>query len=450
MKRNFKFKALVLAMVVMMGLALVPSLNAATIADVRYTNKSGVTEDNADVVMSFNADKKVLVPGEEVKVTVSIDKTPVDGLNAVSMKLAYDASKLEVSYEEKVVAGFNERTYTCIKPGPIATALDFKQEKVGDIEVAGLDSFRTTTIGVAANASAATKLTGTVFEVTFKVKENASGNVEMFPLTNKEPFAGLDFGTPGAVEGKLGTVRPANWLIKTEGIEGMKIPVPATGIAFEGITSVELDKSGTRSMDLSEYAKPNPSNTTDDMTWKVADETIATVANGVVTAVANGSTTVTVRCGAYSASVPVNVTTTPSSLSFNNNNYVVNYEETRNLKNEVTVGPEGAVYEASAMTWSSSNTSVATVDANGVVTALAKGKTNITVTLGKISKTVEVTVAVPLKSITVKPTTLEVWKGEEGKVVVTAQPEGAVWESLVPEFISGAEFAEAWATPKPR
>lgn len=441
MKRNFKLKAFVLAMVVMMGLALVPSVSAATVADMKYTNKSGVTEENANVVMNFTTDKKVLVPGEEVKVTVSLDKIPVDGINAISMRFAYDASKLEVSYYEETVAGKVKKVYTCINPGPVAQALGFKQKQVGDIAVEGSDYLRALSVGVASGSEDATKLTGLVYEITFKVKDNASGNVEIFPLTDAQPYKGLDFGTPGLVNDEIATVRPEKWFIKTD-LDGVKIPVPATGITFEGLDKVDLDKSGKRSMDISSYAKPNPSNTTDEITWESDNTAVATVANGVVTAVANGTANVTVRCGTYSATVPVNVTTSPSTITFAKQKYTVDFDQTISIKNDVTVGPEDAQYDAATMTWSSDNEAVVTVDNNGNITGKSKGTANVTVRLGSLSKSVPVTVAVPLRSITLDTTDVVVYKGDEAKVKVTANPNGAVWTSLEGSFNSGAEYAQ--------
>lgn len=439
MKRNFKLKAFVLAMVVMMGLALVPSVSAATVADMKYTNKSGVTEENADVVMNFTTDKKVLVPGDEVKVTVSLDKIPVDGINSISLRVGYDATKLETEYEEVTTAGLTEKIYKCIKPGPIAEDLKFDEKVVGDIEYG--DTYRAVSVGIAQNAFSATKKTGVVYEITFKVKDNASGNVEIFPLKETQPYNGLDFGTPGNVGGKLGTVRPEKWFVKTD-LDGIKVPVPATGITFEGLDKVDLDKSGKRSMDISSYAKPNPSNTTDEITWESSNTSVATVANGVVTAVGNGTANVTVRCGTYSATVPVNVTTSPSTITFAQPKYTVDFDQTISIKNDVTVGPEDAQYDAATMTWSSDNEAVVAVDNNGNITGKSKGTANITVRVGSLSKSVPVTVAVPLRSITLDTTDVVVYKGDEAKVKVTANPDGAVWTSLQGSFNSGAEYAQ--------
>src|SRR5205823_5054271 len=56
------------------------------------------------------------------------------------------------------------------------------------------------------------------------------------------------------------------------------------------------------------------------------------------------------------------------------------------------------------VTWGSSSTAVATVDANGLVTAVAAGSTNISATLGSISNSTSLTVTAPtISSISVTP-----------------------------------------------
>lgn len=66
-------------------------------------------------------------------------------------------------------------------------------------------------------------------------------------------------------------------------------------------------------------------------------------------------------------------------------------------------GPSGTDLNGVTFDWSSSNTSVATVDDNGLVSALAVGQTTITAEAGGKQGTATVTIAVPVTSITVTP-----------------------------------------------
>lgn len=103
----------------------------------------------------------------------------------------------------------------------------------------------------------------------------------------------------------------------------------------------------------------------------------------------------------------------------------------------VTALPENAtnpVFE-----WSSDNTAVATVDKDGVVTGVAVGSANVTVKCGTLSKTIPVTVFIPLTDITLSPDettlTLEVLFGVPGSAQYEATPvpenstEVISWES---------------------
>ena len=118
MKRSFKLKAFVLAMVVMMGLTLVPSLCAAEI----YKNADGVTEDNAQFVIDFSVEGKTadpttgkikVTPGEEITVSVDLTKLPDNGygIRAFSNRIAFDSSKIDqaLNKEEYYSSISNER-----------------------------------------------------------------------------------------------------------------------------------------------------------------------------------------------------------------------------------------------------------------------------------------------------------------------------------------------------
>lgn len=440
MKRNFKLKAFVLAMVVMMGLALVPSVSAATVADMKYKNAAGVTVDNAEVVVSYNVDKTTLVPGDEITLTITLDKVPSNGFRSLSNRIAFDSTKLEVikGYEVDEDDGTQTEYSVYLEPGKIGKKLELKLGKAAIINVPNSTDFKCISFAGATDPELAVKQTGEVCKLKFKVKDNASGNVDLFLLKEENPYAGFGVG----VNSDNATLTPASSYFVNTNMDGIKVPVPATGITFEGLTSVDLDKSGKRSMDISSYAKPNPSNTTDEITWESDNTAVATVANGVVTAVANGTANVTVRCGTYSATVPVNVTTTPSTITFAQPKYTVDFDETKNIKGDITVGPEDAQYDPATMTFSSDNEAVVTVDNEGNITGKSKGTANITVTVGSVTKSVPVTVAVTLKSITLETTDVVVYKGDEAKVKVTANPDGAEWATLVGSFNSGAEYAQ--------
>ncbi|MCH5273135.1 MAG: carbohydrate binding domain-containing protein [Lachnospiraceae bacterium] len=129
------------------------------------------------------------------------------------------------------------------------------------------------------------------------------------------------------------------------------------------------------------------------ITWKSSDETVATVdENGVVTGVTKGTATIT--CEVTSAGKTQKLTAEVSirkpalKIEINNKVSELKYGEKVDLNRTLTPKTSNDV-----TTWKSSNTSIATVDANGVVKGLKDGTVTITATTmsGK-SDSVEITV----------------------------------------------------------
>ncbi len=138
-----------------------------------------------------------------------------------------------------------------------------------------------------------------------------------------------------------------------------------------------------------------PANATNqNVTWTSSNTAVATVnSSGLVTAVATGTATITVKTAdgnktATSAitvsAIPVSsVAVSPTSASL----YTGNAQQLT-----ATVSPTNATNKN--VTWSSSNTSVATVNSSGLVTAVAAGTATITATTQDGSKTATATITV--------------------------------------------------------
>ena len=154
--------------------------------------------------------------------------------------------------------------------------------------------------------------------------------------------------------------------------------ISAIGVALN-INELELTVGDTQTL----TATVTPENATNrNVTWHSSNITIATVnTQGVVTAVAAGTATITVRTvdGGYTATAIVTVNTptvSVTNVTLNTTSTVINVNNTETLT--VTVAPTNATNQD--VIWHSSDTSVATVDDNGVITAVSVGTTTIIVT----------------------------------------------------------------------
>ncbi len=133
------------------------------------------------------------------------------------------------------------------------------------------------------------------------------------------------------------------------------------------------------------------------VTWSSSDNEVFTVSpSGVVTATATGTGTVTAAVGNLSAtaSVTVNlpaateISVTPESVT------LTSAGETAQFTASVT-DQFGDPFPAD-VTWSSSDTEVFTVNAAGLVTAVADGSGTVTAAVGDLSATASVTVDINL------------------------------------------------------
>lgn len=149
------------------------------------------------------------------------------------------------------------------------------------------------------------------------------------------------------------------------------------------VTSIKLSKTSLKiNVGDSEtlVATVKPDNATDKtVTWTSSDDTIASVdETGEVTAVKEGSATITAKAGEITATCEVTVTVPVSSVTLNYSSVKLKQNETLQLT--ATVGPDDATDKT--VSWSSSNTNIATVDASGKVKAVAEGNATITAKAG--------------------------------------------------------------------
>ena len=154
------------------------------------------------------------------------------------------------------------------------------------------------------------------------------------------------------------------------------VPAPTVAVTGVSLNKTSLSFTGTGSSQTL-TATVSPSNATNKtLTWSSSNTSVATVSNGVVKAVGFGTATITAKSNngkTASCSVTVNpIAVTGVSLNKNS----LSFTGTGSSQTlTATVSPNNATNKT--LTWSSSNTSVATVS-NGVVKAVGFGTATIT------------------------------------------------------------------------
>lgn len=175
------------------------------------------------------------------------------------------------------------------------------------------------------------------------------------------------------------------------------------------------------------------------ITWTTSDETIATVDGGKVTAVKEGEATITASSDGKSATCIVKVDYIHvSEISLDVTEKTLYAGET--LKLTATVSPENSTYKA--VEWTSSDKSVAAVDAEGKVDAIGKGTTTITAKADGKEATCKLTVLAPVKGVSISKTALSLLVGESATLTATLIPADATpreelaWSSSAPDVVS--------------
>ena len=250
----------------------------------------------------------------------------------------------------------------------------------------------------------ASLLNGEVGRIYNQTLEATGSDTITWSVTSGSLPAGLSLsgssisGTPTAVDTSTFTVTAEN----SYGSNSKELSITISAPASVSVTGVSLNKDS-----LNLYVGDNetltatvePANATNKgVTWSSDNESVATVNNGVVTAVTPGTAIITVTAqgdSTKSASCTVTVTAAAvpvTGVTLSQTQASLYYNRTPNtLTLTATVAPANATNQA--VTWTSSNPSVATVE-NGVVTALACGTAVITATTQDGNHTATCTVTV--------------------------------------------------------
>ena len=185
------------------------------------------------------------------------------------------------------------------------------------------------------------------------------------------------------------------------------------------------------------------------VTWKSSDATVATVdANGKVTGVKAGEATITVTTDDGGKTATCKVTVKPNLVSEITLAALAIYVgESKAIT--ATVKPDDATNKA--LTWKSSDETVATVDATGKVTGKKIGTATITATAqdgSGVSGSCTVTVLSTVKKVTVEPANLTLGQNKSYTLKATVEVFGSGTDTGVTWTSSDTTIATVDATGK--
>lgn len=341
-----KLMSTILALVMVLGLS-----GTLGFQHVDATENSGFT---------FLPDKTEVKRGDIV--TYSIDLAKNAKIAGITAQFTFDPDVLEVVGDGVDAKGYVKNA---VKKGNVSegTFGDFYVNTDGRIGIVAI-----------LNDNDKDKLAdGNVAKISFKVKDTAKGDIGL-------KVKNLEFCDVNSED-----IPTSEISVTKDNDAQIKVVVPATGITVDK-TATTIVKGATDKL----TATLVPADANGTITWSTSDSSVATVSSdGTVTAVKNGTATVTAKCGDLSAQTKVTVINPLKAITITGTTHSIKKGQTTQLG--LTYDPADTT-DSVAATWTSSNTSVATVSKTGLVTALKDGSTTIKATVGNVSSTYDIAV----------------------------------------------------------
>lgn len=196
-----------------------------------------------------------------------------------------------------------------------------------------------------------------------------------------------DFGNLAALKAGTAEVALSSKDGKITASKTIEVVVTPTGITTTDALTLTAGEAAT----LETAVTPDDA-THVSINYTSSDDSIATVSGtGEVTAVSAGDATITAAVDGTALSAACKVTVFPAIESVELNYTTLSLRPEGTAQLTYTVAPEEAL--ADNVTYTSSDETVATVDAEGNVTAIADGTATITVDVNGVTAECEVTVA---------------------------------------------------------
>ena len=282
--------------------------------------------------------------------------------------------------------------------------------------------------------------------IVLAVKKNVQLQVNVLPKTTKNKKVELAVDNEAVVRVKGNTVSglaPGETVLTITSVQDSSVAIQYRIVVIQPVTRLTLTApaksvaiGGTIQL-TPVYAPENA--TRQQVTWVSANEQIATVdENGVVTGLKRGTARITATAADGSnirANISVQVTQSAEEITLDKQELTIDVGRNGVLK--ATVLPKDT--NNKKVVWSSSDESIATVDKQGRIKAVALGDCEITCAseeIGTVQAKAVVHVQQPVKKVTFSPAPA-VYNDETAQLTWTIEPENASNPKLT--FVSSNE-----------
>ena len=159
---------------------------------------------------------------------------------------------------------------------------------------------------------------------------------------------------------------------------------------------------------IAHYSDSTSKDITSSAQWISSDSSIASInSSGMAVGSTSGTVTITAKSGSQQSTSTLKVTAAASNLVSITLSPLAASVPVNTSQQFTAIGnySDGSTSDLTALvTWSSSSTATATIDASGLLTAVAAGSTSVSATFAGVSQSTSVTVTAPsIVSITVTP-----------------------------------------------
>lgn len=367
-------------------------------------------------------------PGETATITINVENNP--GISACELEVTYDDTKLELTkVEEGAFSGFDygvvdgkhiitwfymgssdfttngifaTLTFTVKEnatPGDAEVTVSYKDGAIYDRNEDNVDfaitpgkvTVNDTTVhvtGVTLDKTSLDMKPGDTATLKATVKPNNATNKEVTWSSSNEDVATVD------QNGKVTAVAKGDATITATAADNktatcaVKVTVPVDSVTLSPKTlTLMVGETGNLTAEVLPAEASDPT-----VTWSSSKTGVATVSDGTVTAKAVGETTITAKAGGKSDTCTVTVVekkVPATSIELDKTSLTMKAGDSEKVT--ATLKPDDTTDKVE---WTSSDTSKATVDQDGNITAVAVGTATIT---AKANDTVSATCAVTIE-----------------------------------------------------